>query len=73
MAYDVKCFELAQIFLEDEQVLQHPRHAALLAQHIQSVIEDWIEQARERDNYEPSDPPGFEGGSAGRRWKEQPR
>jgi len=62
MAYDVKCLELAEAFLEDDQVLQHPCHAARLAQHIQSAIEEWIEQAR--DDYEPSDPPGWEGGFA---------
>jgi hypothetical protein len=46
MSFDPKCYELAQLFIEDELGSDRPEHDALagnLAQAIQSVIEDWIE------------------------------
>ena len=62
MAYDTKCYDLAEAFLEDEPHLNTDKRRDMLAQIIQTSIEDYI--ACERDNYEPPDPPGFEGGFA---------
>jgi hypothetical protein len=62
MAYDEKCHELAEAFLEDEAHLRTDKRTARLAQIIQDTIEDFIE-AENRD-YEPPDPPGWEGGFA---------
>lgn len=60
--YDPRCLDLAQTFLEDEPVLDTVTRRAELAALIQMTIEDWLES--ERSNYEPPDPPGFEGGFA---------
>lgn len=62
MAWDQKCFDLAQAFLSDTPHLETNRRTEELAQLIQTTIEDWI--ALEEGNYEPPDPPGFEGGFA---------
>lgn len=62
MAYDVKCYELAEAFLEDEPHLNTKGRRSDLAQIIQTAIEDFI--STEQSNYEPPDMPGFEGGFA---------
>ena len=64
-SYDSKCWELASYFLEGDQDIAHlatTNRLEKLALEIQQTIEDFIET--ERDNYEPPDPPGFEGGFA---------
>jgi hypothetical protein len=63
MAFDIKCYELAQHFLPDNAPEQIK---SKLAQVIQDDIEDWLsileeerlrkqeeQQERERDNYTP--------------------
>lgn len=40
MAYDTKCYDLAEAFLEDESHLK--AKVGELAQLIQTTIEDWI-------------------------------
>lgn len=60
--YDTKCYDLAEAFLEDEPHLATTKRMCELAELIQMTIEDYI--ASERRNYEPSDPPGWEGGFA---------
>lgn len=60
--FDIKCYDLASAFLEDEPGLFTDRYCRELAAEIQQLIEDFITDARA--NYEPSDPPGFEGGFA---------
>ena len=62
MAYDTKCYDLAEAFLEDSPHLNTERRRDELAQLIQSIIEAFI--GYEQDNYEPPDPPGFEAGFA---------
>lgn len=62
MSYDVKCYDLAEAFLTDEPNLNTKVRRNELAQLIQTTIEDFI--SYERNNYEPPDPPGFEGGFA---------
>lgn len=62
MSYDQKCYDLAAIFLGDEPHLHTEGRVEELAQLIQTTIEDYITD--ERANYEPPDPPGFEGGFA---------
>ena len=60
--YDQKGHDLADAFLEDEDGINNQHQIADLAAEIQNTIENWIE--RQRLNYEPPDPPGFEGGFA---------
>lgn len=62
MAYDTKCYDLAEAFLEDTPHLNTEKNRDELAQLIQTTIEDQV-QHLER-NYEPADPPGFEAGFA---------
>lgn len=62
MTYDTKCFDLAEAFLEDQPHLATEKRTDRLAARIQEAIEEWI--AHEQSNYEPPDPPGFEGGFA---------
>ncbi len=62
MTFEQKCRDLAEEALEDEAGLSNDRRICALAQIIQHVIEAYI--VTERDNYEPPDPPGFEGGFA---------
>lgn len=62
MAFDQKCFDLAEAFLEDQPHLATAKRTDELAQYIQNAIESFIEV--ENDNYEPPDPPGFEAGFA---------
>lgn len=62
ISYDSRCFDLAAAFLEDEMHLFTEKNNVALAQVIQDAIEEFIAGAR--DNYEPPDPPGFEGGFA---------
>ena len=47
MAYDTKCYDLAQAFLEDEPMLNIETKRAALAQTIQTEIENWIEWERD--------------------------
>ena len=48
MSYDLRCYDLAEIFLQDEPKLAKDKKTALrLAQCIQTVIEDWIAEERE--------------------------
>lgn len=61
--YDGKCADLAAIFLGDEPHLHTDRRIHELALAIQQVIEDYIAE-EQGDNYEPPDPPGWEGGFA---------
>ncbi len=63
MTYDPRCYDLACVFLEDDTLPSSITTEAKkdeLAQLIQTTIEDYI--AYEQSNYEPPDPPGFEGG-----------
>ncbi len=60
--YDEKSYELAEHFLQDEPSLNTKAGRDDLAKAIQAAVEDWFERAK--DNYEPPDPPGFEGGFA---------
>jgi hypothetical protein len=59
--YDPECLKLAQHFLDEEHV--GAREQDLLAQHIQTAIEDWLqglEDDRARDQNqgpEPGDTP----------------
>jgi hypothetical protein len=59
--YDPECLKLAEYFLADEHVGE--REQDLLAQHIQTAIEDWLhgyEEDRARDQNqgpEPGDTP----------------
>ena len=62
MTFDSRCYDLASVFLEDEPNLFTDSACMLLAARIQQAVEDFIAEAR--DNYEPRDPPGFEGGFA---------
>lgn len=57
VTYDVKCYALAEAFLEEEAGINSRRQVDSLAQTIQAAIESWIEQ--ERLSLEPrQDPPG---------------
>jgi hypothetical protein len=60
--FDTKCLELADSFLEEHPHLWTAGRTAELASLIQTTIEDYI--SAEESNYEPPDPPGFEGGFA---------
>ncbi len=60
--YDTKCYDLAETFLEDSPHLATAKRTEELAALIQTTIEDWLDH--EQNNYEPPDPPGFEGGFA---------
>ncbi len=53
MAYDPKCYDLAQAFLEDHPNLNTELRRDMLAQVIQTTIDDYI--VCEHENYEPSD------------------
>lgn len=53
MAYDTKCYDLAEAFLEDEPHLNTEWRRDMLAQVIQTAIQDFI--TCEQDNYEPPD------------------
>lgn len=53
MAYDTKCYDLAEAFLEDEPSLNTEARRKALAQVIQTAIEEEIDWMR--DNYEPPD------------------
>lgn len=60
--YDSKCADLADHFLSDTPHLWNDRRVEELALLIQRTVEDYI--SGEEGNYEPPDPPGFEGGFA---------
>lgn len=57
-----KCYDLAETFLEDSPHLATAKRTEELSALIQTTIEDWLD--REQSNYEPPDPPGWEGGFA---------
>lgn len=59
---DPKCWDLADDFLSDHPHLWNDRRVNALAEVIQKAIDDFIDV--EQDNYEPPDPPGWEGGFA---------
>ena len=45
MSYDCKCYDLAEAFLEDRPISHdHTKQIGLLAQHIQTAIEDWLDE-----------------------------
>ncbi len=45
MAYDVKCYDLAKVFLDDRCLNEaDPNAIKILAQRIQTVVEDFIER-----------------------------
>lgn len=44
--YDVKCFELASQFLDDEPEIKTDANVSELAQRIQDSIEQFIEEKR---------------------------
>lgn len=48
MAYDSKCFDLAEAFLSDEPLLNKPEYTKELAQHIQYEIESYIRWEKQR-------------------------
>lgn len=60
--YDSKCADLAENFLQDVPHLWTDQRIKELAAEIRSRVEEWIEY--EEKNYEPPDPPGWEGGFA---------
>lgn len=60
--YDEKSYDLAEHFLSDTPHLDTFDNIHHLALAIQQAVEDWIEDKQR--NYEPPDPPGFEGGFA---------
>ena len=62
MTCDSRCTDLASVFLEDEPNLFTEQGCTELAKRIQQTVEDFIAEASH--NYEPRDPPGFEGGFA---------
>jgi hypothetical protein len=63
MAYDEKCYRLAEEFLLDTTLPDVEGKADRLAQQIQNVIETFIKY--ECDNYEPpEDPVAWSGGFA---------
>lgn len=49
MAYDPKCFDLAQAFLEDHADLNNADRRHELAQTIQRTIDVWIEDERQSE------------------------
>lgn len=60
--YDTACHDLAETFLQDVPNLWTKDRVRRLALEIQQTVEDFI--VDEQRNYEPPDPPGFEGGFA---------
>jgi len=54
MAYDQRCYDLAEVFLDDSPHLNTERRRDELAQLIQSTIESFI--SYEESNYEPPRP-----------------
>lgn len=46
MAFDPKCYELAEHFLPDDERLSRLKNG--LAQHIQDAVEDWLRTERDR-------------------------
>jgi hypothetical protein len=47
MAFDGRCYELAQAMLADEERLNREDMRCLLAQHIQTSVQKWIVMERE--------------------------
>ncbi len=43
MSYDTKCFQLAAEFLDDHPAIRSIENVQILAQEIQTTIEEWIE------------------------------
>lgn len=44
--YDSRCYDLAEVFLEDEAGTVSTNQCEQLAAHIQTAIEDWLEENR---------------------------
>lgn len=42
MPYDIKCLDLAAVFLSDVPDIDNPANRDELAQLIQTTVEDWI-------------------------------
>lgn len=43
MAYDRRCYDIAEAFLEDGLIgANHRKRIHALAQHLQTTIDDWI-------------------------------
>ena len=55
MAYDQKCYDLAEAFLSDVQNPVKHKDAHKLAQDIQCVIEDYLNEVEERMIPPPQD------------------
>lgn len=53
MAYDPKCYELAEAFLEDEPAFNLKANKEELAQEIQTTIENWLDDVRGKERDEP--------------------
>lgn len=62
MAYDTKCYDIAEAFLSDEPSINTDVNRNALAQEVQTCIEDFISDKLR--NSEPRDPPGWEAGFA---------
>lgn len=60
--YDPASADLADHFLQDEPNLNTKEGRRDLACTIQQAVEAWFEE--QRRNYQPPDPPGWEGGFA---------
>jgi hypothetical protein len=46
MSYDQRCYDLAAVFLEDVEGIDHEASCRELAQLIQQTIEDWIQYGK---------------------------
>ncbi len=60
--FPTRCWDLADFALRDKPHLATDDRTDELARLIQTTIELYV--AHEHNNYEPPDPPGFEGGFA---------
>lgn len=49
MTYDQKCYDLAEAFLSDEPNADTSEHRHVLAQRIQSAIEDYLAELTEAE------------------------
>ena len=57
MAYDSRCHDIAEAFLEDEPAMKSARNVRRLAQCVQDSIEDWIAYERAEPLSEPAAEP----------------
>lgn len=49
MTYDIKCYELARVFLSDERKLYNEENIVELAMAIQETIDEMMEEMRKRE------------------------